>query len=159
MPAVVRARLPQPVLDVEHVGEVGAEQQRDLKLDGARPVILDGHRLQQSARDLAAPDDRHRRVAVDRSRRLDEEEHRLVVLQRGGRHRVQGAPVEAQLPAGQVPHVPVEQAFRNTQRGIHVPAPVTEHERVPLEDPDLVNVHECSSTARRLPSPLTHRAV
>jgi hypothetical protein len=86
--------LAEPVLDLEEVGEVGVEEQRQLHPDRLDAVVLHLDHLAHATGHLAPPDHRERGVLVDRAGRLDQEERRLVVLDRLGGEDVRLAAVE-----------------------------------------------------------------
>src|SRR6266508_3956987 len=78
---------------------------------------------------------------------------RIVVLDRLAGQRVELAAVEPQHPAGEVAHVPVEQAGRVVGAGLDVAVHVADDEGAPFQDLHLPRLHRSLlvPTARRLP--------
>jgi hypothetical protein len=130
----VRPLLPQGVLDLEEVGEIGGRLDADVQRDALVGVVEDGQVLVEAVRDRALADHRELRVDVDRSRAWNEEEACLEVLQVVDRQRTEPLAVDRENPLGQEARVEREEPRRIGERRLDVPGLVAHDERVAVED-------------------------
>jgi hypothetical protein len=133
--------LGQVILDLEQIGEVGVEEQRDLDVDPFEAMVGKLQMLAQAVGHFPSADQRHRGITIYCAGGLNQVEDGLVVLQGLRGEGVELAAVEPQLPAGQVSHVAIKEAVGVPDRTGHVAQAVADHKGRTLENAHLTIRH------------------
>ena len=128
--------LDRRVLDLEQVGEVGRDGDRDLGLNGLGVVVHDGQLLVEAVADDPPADHRHGRVGVFRAGARHEEEAGRERLRVVGRERPERLAVDREQPAREVARVAVEEPVRLARPRIDVAVRTADDEGVALEHAD-----------------------